>query len=355
MTDATMLALTASAPPKMRDEILNSLSMKNERQVISGADRSNIFYMCHKAPLSVTQSFQWLADELLAEKQNCKKYVVYCRSIKACGQLHRMFMEHLQESAYVGVQRAKNKLFAMFHHSTHKSIKSMLVDTFGKPESIVRVIFATVAFGLGIDCPDIFMVINWGASRSFEGYYQESGRAGRNPILSAYALMYFHGIDIAEKATEKEMREYCTNPTNKCRRQIINAYLTPNEKVEQKQVLHDCCDICLEKCECGNCPILQWKLLGAAEKAEAADEDVSPITVEQQQDIEKALKAYREGYDYDYGLTSGALLTGLDDTTITRIATNSHHFHCAEDLFGYIYDTVQQSAVIDIILDITGT
>ena len=66
----------------------------------------------------------------------------------------------------------------------------------------------TMAFGLGIDCQDVTFVINWGASRSFEAFYQESGRAGRDASMPAFSV-YFHMSAVTEMATDRRLRDYC--------------------------------------------------------------------------------------------------------------------------------------------------
>jgi superfamily II DNA helicase RecQ len=189
----------------------------------------------------------------------------------------------------------------MFHHSTMRRIKKIVTESFPHPDSKSRCVLATVAFGMGIDCPDVQLVVNWGASRSFEGFYQESGRAGRDPSMNAVSVMYYHMLDIGKNATDDKMRAYCLGEgdahidtssetafdsaaedlddlaalfgdsdmsntaaihpetkTSACRRQIIAKHLTPNVPFEPPTIQHNCCDMCHAKCGCGNCPSLPW-------------------------------------------------------------------------------------------------
>ena len=77
----------------------------------------------------------------------------------------------------------------MYTSCTHASVKAKIVERFTKPSSL-RVVIGTIAFGMGINCPDIREVIHWGVSDDVEMYIQETGRAGRDSHHSHCILMY---------------------------------------------------------------------------------------------------------------------------------------------------------------------
>ena len=296
-TNATVLALTASAPPSMIPLLQKHLLLqKNTIKVTESANRKNIFYIAKEAPSSISETFEWLTQSLLLEKEHCKKTIIYCRSIKAVGQLYSYFMNQLGDAAYVGKRFSANRIVGMYHRSTVPRIKKIISESFPKEDSKIRVVIATVAFGMGIDCPDIAYVINWGAPPTFEDFYQQAGRAGRIPTMQSYSLVYYHKIDITPRATDDRMREFCLgqqikklgdgtdvnsdcdvsvegcigtipdaapqsnfvpNPATKvCRREIICKYLTPSESFISVQPVHSCCDLCYYNCTCDNCPPL---------------------------------------------------------------------------------------------------
>lgn len=99
------------------------------------------------------------------------------------------------------------------------------MEEFSKLDSKLRVIFCTSAFGLGVNVPDIDMIINWGAPRSVEEFMQEFGRGGRDG-RSSMSVLYYHGIDIGKTATDNKMRAYATSDT--CRRMILQEHFTPD-------------------------------------------------------------------------------------------------------------------------------
>lgn len=161
----------------------------------------------------------------MTQKHQCPKTVINFRSIKSCSILYKLFTDTLKDNAYSGIQSANNRLFAMFHHSTSSKCKKIVMEEFTKLDSKLRVIFCTSAFGLGVNVPDIDMIINWGAPRSVEEFMQEFGLGGRDG-RSSMSVLYYHGIDISKTATDNKMRAYATSDT--CRRMILQEHFTPD-------------------------------------------------------------------------------------------------------------------------------
>ncbi|XP_070573517.1 uncharacterized protein [Ptychodera flava] len=179
-----ILALTATAPPKFRSVIINHLGMTDIQVIEAVLNRPNIFYAV-KESNDITQSFRWLIDDIREQSEKTQKSIVYCRSIKSCGTLYRHFLNELGSRAYINNEKCHYR--------------------------VVRVVFAAVAFGMGVDVADVSLVIHWGAARSFDGFCQESGRAGRKASIQAYSIIYFHGNNISTKSTDTAI---CNNTVN---------------------------------------------------------------------------------------------------------------------------------------------
>jgi hypothetical protein len=379
--------------------IKKGLSLHAETEIVSeSANRENILYIAKEAPTSIPDTFHWIVDELRRDGHKSRKFIIYCRSVKAVGRLFRYFMEELGDSIYVGTKFSGNRLVAMYHHSTHKRIKKLVASSFGKVDSKIRVVIATVAFGMGIDCPDISVVINWGASRSFEGFYQESGRAGRDCTIKSYSIVYFHKSDVTQIATDDRMRDYChgqdsgkTLPADTgdasdsddsledlfgsvrvcsekiqpaqedliCRRKLICQHLTPNNPFVPHTSLHSCCDLCHERCTCGECPPLLGVDLSHLSDDTITTADrlgfpVREVTQEQRDLLHAALESVRDASAQASGLFAGHISSGLDEKTVSQIVADVHHLHQEEDLYTYLYDAdhiLQVMAVINDIVD----
>ena len=136
----------------------------------------------------------------------------------------------------------------MYTSYTEPKVKESTLQSFCCENGTLRVIIATIAFGMGLDCPNIWEVIHWGPSSDLESYIQETGRAGRDGYLSHATLMYGAGD---RHYFSLEMMLYVEN--EKCRRELLfSDFNEPdNCKIPCKQC--QCCDICRSNCSCDMC------------------------------------------------------------------------------------------------------
>jgi len=102
----------------------------------------------------------------------------------------------------------------MFTHCTHPSVKSSMMEQFTKPSSS-HVAIATVAFGMSIHCPDVRLAFHWGVPEDIVMYIQESGRIGRDGLLS-YALIVYGSMELNKKYASEQMIKYCVNDESAC-------------------------------------------------------------------------------------------------------------------------------------------
>lgn len=82
------------------------------------------------------------------------------------------------------------RLVDMYTKCTEADIKEDIITEFAKPDGSLRVIIGTIAFGMGLDCPDVRLVFHWGPSNDISSYIQESGRCGRDGFTSNSVLFY---------------------------------------------------------------------------------------------------------------------------------------------------------------------
>ena len=134
-----------------------------------------------------------LAWRLISEYQqkDTLRVVVYCRTLMICADLFSRFNYEMGKSQYYppsAPELSENCLFGMFHASTPQHSKDVIVimeDCHGT----VRVVFASVAMGIGIDLHGVDTIIHYGAPSSIEDYFQASGRRGQSGD-SAYSIVY---------------------------------------------------------------------------------------------------------------------------------------------------------------------
>ena len=138
----------------------------------------------------------------------------------------------------------------MFTSCTHPDVKNQTMALFLSPSSKLQIVIATIAFGMGIDCPNVRNVLHWGASADTELYLQESSRAGRDDNNSTAILYNVSGI----RHIDYQMKQYLVN-TAECRRAMLLQYFDDTDDLIWPASLCLCCDIRAHNCKCSKCSI----------------------------------------------------------------------------------------------------
>lgn len=169
-----IIALTATATPKVQIDIQKNLNMEAASLYMSSFNRTNLYYEIRAKQDIKKQLIRFVKE------QKGKSGIVYC--------LSRKKVEEIAEFLKVNDINA-----APYHAGLETNVRMSNQDGFLNED--IDVIVATIAFGMGIDKPDVRFVIHYDVPKSLEGYYQETGRAGRDGIDSK-CLMFFSHNDI---------------------------------------------------------------------------------------------------------------------------------------------------------------
>ena len=230
-----VIALTATATERVREDIIGQLGLQKGRVFLSSFNRANLSYSVQPKASS------WGHLTSLLDQRRSQSVIIYCFS--------RQETEDLARDLNVRGLSARP-----YHAGLDPEVRRRTQEDFIRDR--VPIIVATIAFGMGIDKPDIRLVVHYSLPRSLEGYYQETGRAGRDGLPSECVLFYSYAdkakqdyfINQIEDAVEQrnarqklaKMVEFAQVPS--CRRRFILEYF--GERWPEENC--GACDVCLE-------------------------------------------------------------------------------------------------------------
>ncbi len=231
--DVPLLALTATADEHTREDIVERLQLQKAERFVSSFDRPNIRYLVAAKRQPLQQILQFLTD------WKNDSGIIYCLSRKRVEEVTVNLQRH-------GVRAAA------YHAGLPSKTREKVQDDFLRDR--VRVIVATIAFGMGVDKPNVRFVIHHDIPKSIESYYQETGRAGRDGLESEALLLYGSGdtnlvrrlIENVENIDQRRIEVHKLNSmvalseALTCRRRVLLGYF--GEALDEP-----CgnCDICL--------------------------------------------------------------------------------------------------------------
>ena len=264
--DVPVIALTATATPKVQSDIVKNLDLRKPEIFISSFNRSNLYYEI-QPKINKEDTIRNMVKFIVQNKG--KSGIIYT--------LNRKTTEELAD-----ILKANGVKAVAYHAGLDSKLRAERQDLFLNEDT--QVIVATIAFGMGIDKPDIRFVIHYNIPKSIENYYQETGRAGRDG-LEGKCILYYSHKDVSKlehlmrdkPLSEREVGAQLINESvayaesGVCRRKVLLSYF--GEDYGDKN--------------CGNCDNCKHP----KEKIEAKDDVITAI---------KVIRALDERFATDY-------------------------------------------------------
>ncbi|XP_052240275.1 recQ-like DNA helicase BLM isoform X2 [Dreissena polymorpha] len=244
-----LMALTATATMRVRKDICHQLHMKDPKWFTSSFNRPNLKFECRpKKPSTATNDI----IKMIKDDFPGKCGIVYCLSRKECDD--------------VSLALTKAGILSVSYHAGLTDAERVMIQEKWIQGNRCKVICATIAFGMGIDKPDVRFVIHYSLPKSVEGYYQEAGRAGRDGLLAFCILLYTYQdvkrlrriIEMDQNATFDSKRvhidnlfrmiQFCENVADCRRTQLLNYFNEPGfDRGQCNKVKGSICDNCISK------------------------------------------------------------------------------------------------------------
>ena len=306
--NAPVIALTATATDKVRTDIKKNLNILDAEEFKSSFNRPNLYYEVRPKTKDVDKDI----IKFIKQHQG-KSGIIYCLSRKKVEEL-------------AAILRANDIKAQAYHAGLDSATRSQTQDDFLMEK--IDVIVATIAFGMGIDKPDVRFVIHYDIPKSLEGYYQETGRAGRDGgegmCVAFYSYKdlqkldkFMEGKPVAEQDIGRQLLQETAAyaETSVCRRKMLLHYF--GEQYDKEN--------------CGNCD----NCLHPKTKVEGMDELVIVL---------KAVIALKENFRSDY------VIDFIMGHETDEIVAHKHHEHelfgMGEDADDKIWNPVIRQALI---------
>ena len=238
-----MLALTATATKATRDFVIENLCLHNPILLSATPERTDNRYSVVRISSRDSKEFlKPLFEDMTLNLYSARRVLIFHRLTNDVRRSYQCFNQTSKNKFHSYSDRP----FARYHSKTDDAVKDFLLSDFTNENGIVRVLIATIAFGMGVDCKGWHTVIHYCLPGTLESYFQEAGHAGRDG-LPIEAVLVTHPKSLNSKNISKAVRLYSKNEKLCCHMLMLREF---REKKQSLDPMHMSCDISAKVCNC---------------------------------------------------------------------------------------------------------
>ena len=165
---------------------------------------------CSIPDVMFANNLSWIGNELKNKGADCRKMIIYCSSANACSMIREYLILAGGDSVWSDPENrcVETRRVGYYHGHVGSDMETAMLRLFTDKDSLIRIMICTVAFGMGVEIPDVDIVVHWGPSRTLLDYWQEVGRCARDG-RPGKAVLYLVPFSINSQRVESEFLELC--------------------------------------------------------------------------------------------------------------------------------------------------
>lgn len=336
LSPETRFALfTATATKQTKLNVIGMLDIDESETLFveKNPAKKNIRYCVEyvESDKEIVDVFKSIINELKEKMEMCSRRLIYTQTRKQCATIFNVICSELDDKVYKDCKpNPRFRIVEMFHGGSPESVKKHIVSQLAIPDSCLRVVICTVAFGMGVNCTNVNESIHFGAPKSLEAYVQESGRIGRDGSPSTSRILY---NAMLLRGTDSKVANYIKDV--QCRRHSLMSKFENYEPESFGGCM--CCDNCAKSCTC-SLACNEWVAINtsAAKQNNVEVKKARNVSQKQKNELCTLLHEYKKNLTQTAAISLPSVHTEFYSYHVHQVLTNCQYIFTLVDVYHYV-------------------